>query len=244
MVAASSDGVSYIVTVKGMTELTTGASFVMIPGVTSTSTEATIDVNNLGAKPILRKLSNADNAAQPGYADNWLCADVPLRLIYDSSVESGCWIAEGCNKPFGGDIYGDVPSAVKDSAGQQITTTYLKDMSVSASDITYTKGDGTTVNASLSALIQFVLPKVTTVTMSTTWNTDGGRYYQNIPLTCVTANSIVNLQPTQEQIYEWTKNGLVLSTKSGDGYFTLYLSGTKPSEDVDIQVTVQEVVRI
>ena len=47
-------------------------------------------------------------------------------------------------KVIGTTIYGTAENATKDSAGQQINTTYIKGLSVSGQTITYTKGDGTT----------------------------------------------------------------------------------------------------
>ncbi len=49
-VASSSDGVAYTSTVPGISELSTGASFIMIPDKTSASKEPTLDVNGLGEK--------------------------------------------------------------------------------------------------------------------------------------------------------------------------------------------------
>ena len=47
-------------------------------------------------------------------------------------------------KEFIGTLSGNASTATKDSAGQQINTTYIKGLSVSGTTITYTKGDGTT----------------------------------------------------------------------------------------------------
>ena len=49
-VASSSDGVAYTSTVPGISELSAGASFIMIPDKTSASKEPTLDVNGLGEK--------------------------------------------------------------------------------------------------------------------------------------------------------------------------------------------------
>ena len=96
---ASDDGVAYTATVPGVTELVTGASFIMIPGKTSTSLTPTINVNGLGDKPIRRKLSNIYTNVHAGYTLSWLYAGVPFRLIYDGRAKvgtiTGCWIVEG-----------------------------------------------------------------------------------------------------------------------------------------------------
>lgn len=49
-VASSSDGVAYTSTVPGISELSAGASFIMVPDKTSASKEPTLDVNGLGEK--------------------------------------------------------------------------------------------------------------------------------------------------------------------------------------------------
>lgn len=48
--------------------------------------------------------------------------------------------------------------ATKDSANQQINTTYIKGLSISGSTITYTKGDGTTGTVSLSSELAKYIP--------------------------------------------------------------------------------------
>lgn len=100
--AESSDGVSYTATVPGITALTAGTRFVMIPGRVSASTEPTVDVNGLGAKYIRRRLSNLATAQQPGYTINWLAAGNAFTLTYDGTA----WIIEGLTKPVAADLYG------------------------------------------------------------------------------------------------------------------------------------------
>ena len=55
--ATSTDGVNYIVTVEGVTELYTGLTLLVIPNMNCTNQAMSLNVNNLGAKPIRRPLN-------------------------------------------------------------------------------------------------------------------------------------------------------------------------------------------
>lgn len=250
--ATSDDGVAYSATVPGVTALTTGMSFIMIPGKTSTSVTPTINVNGLGDKPIRRKLSNIYASVQNGYAASWLYTGVPFRLIYDGRAKigtiTGCWIVEGCNKPSASDLYGsvtDAKNATNDGEGQEIAATYIKGLAVGADAITYTLGDGNTGTVSLNALIQALLPKVTSITLSAnSWNGSAAPYYQDITSSYVTQTSKVDIQPTAEQLAEWQNEGLAFSTLSFEGSFRVYVSDVKPTVDYTVQVTMQEMVEV
>ena len=242
--ATSSNGTAYLATVPGIVSLTAGVSFIMIPSMVSKSTTPTLNVNDLGAKPIRRRLSNISASLQAGYAANWLTVNKPFRLMYDGTA----WIVEGQDKPSALDLYGAVAEAQKatnDSADQNISNTYIKGLSVSAQEITYTKGDGTTGTVSLSALIQGLLPKVTTVSLpAASWLGESSPYYQDITSSYVTESSKVDIQPSAEQLVEWQNNGLAFNTLSSNGLFRVYVSDFKPTTDMLIQVTIQEVLEV
>ena len=250
--ATSEDGVAYIADVPGITELTTGVSFIMIPGKTSTSVTPTINVNGLGDMPIRRKLSNIYASVQNGYVTNWLYSGAPFRLIYDGRARvgtvTGCWIVEGCNKPAAADLYGavtDAKNATNDGEGQEIATTYIKALTVGASDITYTLGNGNTGAVSLSALIQAILPKVTNITLNAaSWIGSAAPYYQDITSSYVMQTTKVDIQPTAEQLVEWQNEGMAFTTLSFDGSYRVYVSDVKPTKDYEVQVTMQEMVEV
>lgn len=109
-VASSSDGVAYTSTVPGISELSTGASFIMIPDKTSASKEPTLDVNGLGEKKIRRRLSAITTSLQSGYSNTWISANKPFQVVYDGTA----WVVEGMAKPVGADVYGAVPQATAD----------------------------------------------------------------------------------------------------------------------------------
>lgn len=214
-VASSSDGVAYTATVPGIESLSSGASFIMIPDKTSASKEPTIDVNGLGAKKIRRRLSAITTSLQSGYSNTWISINKPFQIVYDGAA----WVVEGMPKPVGADVYGAVPQATADASGNVITDTYAT-----------------------IAMLQNMLPKVTTITLASGWNGTASPYYQDVTLSCCTENSVVDLQPTHAQLASWQDSGLAFTTQSGNGTVRVYVAGGKPSGSISIQVKVQEVV--
>lgn len=213
-VASSSDGVAYTSTVPGISELSTGASFIMIPDKTSASKEPTLDVNGLGEKKIRRRLSAITTSLQSGYSNTWISANKPFQVVYDGTA----WVVEGMAKPVGADVYGAVPQATADASGNVITDTYAT-----------------------IAMLQSMLPEVTTITLASGWNGTASPYYQDVTLSCATETSVVDLQPTPTQLASWQDEGWAFTTQSGNGTVRVYVAGGKPSASINIQVKVQEV---
>lgn len=213
-VASSSDGVAYTSTVPGISELSTGASFIMIPDKTSASKEPTLDVNGLGEKKIRRRLSAITTSLQSGYSNTWISANKPFQVVYDGTA----WVVEGMAKPVGADVYGAVPQATADASGNVITDTYAT-----------------------IAMLQSMLPKVTTITLASGWNGTASPYYQDVTLSCATETSVVDLQPTPTQLASWQDEGWAFTTQSGNGTVRVYVAGGKPSASINIQGKVQEV---
>ena len=88
--ASSTDGVAYTATVPGITALTAGQSFIMVPERQSTDMSCTLNVNSLGAKRILiRGTGHTSTTAMP-LATNWLAAAKPIRVTYNG----GRWVAD------------------------------------------------------------------------------------------------------------------------------------------------------
>ena len=215
--AESTDGVAYTATVSGIDSLTVGASFIMIPNKASTSKAPTLNVNGLGAKPIRRRLSSLTTSLQQGYSTNWIALNKPFTVVYDGTA----WVIEGLTKTDGADVYGAVAQATADAKGNNIADTYAT-----------------------IAMLQSLLPKVTTITLTSNWVGDASPYYQDIALSCVTETSIVDLQPTPEQLNSWQDDGIAFTTLSGNGTVRVYVAGGKPSGAISVQVRVQEVTVI
>lgn len=88
--ATSSDGVAYTATVPGLTALTAGFSFIMVPDKISSSTNTTLNVNGLGAKNLrIRSTGYTSTTVSPSAA-NWLGNGKPVRVTYDGMW----WVAD------------------------------------------------------------------------------------------------------------------------------------------------------
>lgn len=79
----STDGVNYTGTLAEMETLVVGKPFVVIPDMTSTSTTAKLNLNNLGAKLIKESLSSYSSATIAPEKTNWMSKDNPLMIMYD-----------------------------------------------------------------------------------------------------------------------------------------------------------------
>lgn len=113
-VTTSGSGSAYTATVDGIASLSAGVSFIMVPHVVSSATPVTLNVNNLGAAQIRRRVSNATGTTSAGASNDWLTAGKPIRVTYDGTF----WIAD-LPKASAADLNGTVPIA---SGGTGATT--------------------------------------------------------------------------------------------------------------------------
>lgn len=116
IVSTSGSGAAYTAVVNGMASLTVGMSFMMIPHTVSTSTAPTLNVNNLGAKTIRRRVSNATQSTADGYNASWLSANKPIMVTYDGMF----WIAD-ILKPSAADVNGTMGVANGGTGKSSIT---------------------------------------------------------------------------------------------------------------------------
>ena len=158
-IVTAGTGAAYTATVPGITALTKGVSFVMVPHVVSTTTQPTLNVNGLGAKGIRRRLSNISTTVQNGYSNNWLGKEQPFTVTYNGTY----WIVEGNIKTAAVDLYGQVAVANGGTGATDAATalsnlggvpanTYTDDwvgfgtdqftVEIGGGDITFTGGDG------------------------------------------------------------------------------------------------------
>lgn len=105
-VTTTGNGAAYVASIDGITALTAGLSFMMIPHTNSTSTNATLNVNGLGAKYIRQRLSTNTSVAAAGASANWIVSGKPVRVTYNGTY----WVAE-LTRPDANTIYGTVPVA-------------------------------------------------------------------------------------------------------------------------------------
>jgi len=99
------DGSYYTATVPGITALTPGITFIMIPHVDSTSTQPALKVNGLTSKMLNRQVSASITFATAATDANWLPAGYPVQVMYNGSK----WIVKDLPKPYAADLYGTVP---------------------------------------------------------------------------------------------------------------------------------------
>lgn len=85
IVTTTGTGAAYVATVEGITSLTAGISFIMIPHVTPTQVNPTLNVNGLGAKNLRMKLSSGAVATTTLSAVNVIYANKPVRVMYDGT---------------------------------------------------------------------------------------------------------------------------------------------------------------
>ena len=104
--ASSTNGIAYTATVTGIDSLYVGASFIMLPNRVSASQSVTLNVNNLGAKELRRRVSSGSSSTASGYTNDWLAANKPVRAMYDGLY----WIVD-IIQAHASDLMGFVPIA-------------------------------------------------------------------------------------------------------------------------------------
>lgn len=115
--ATSTDGVTYIATVPGITELTAGVQFVMIPNMDSTSDDVELNINGLGSTMVrVRRLTNSSSSIK-ALSSDWLKADYPVTMMFNGNW----WVTTDFGYAHGEYIYGTVP--VKSGGTGQVELT-------------------------------------------------------------------------------------------------------------------------
>jgi hypothetical protein len=105
---------------------------------------------------------------------------------------------------------------------------------VSVPDVEYVAPSGGMSGA--SALI-------TTITLpSANWEGASSPYYQTISSDYFSTNSMVDLQPTPEQLAAWQDDGFAFATQNDNGTVKVYVAGGLPTTDITVQVKIQEVI--
>lgn len=91
----------------------------------------------------------------------------------------------------------------------------------------------------------FILPTPTTITLyADKWTKAAdNRYYQVVSVNngVVTANSMVNLQPSPEQLTIFHQKDLAFVTENEDGVVSVFCVGQVPANDYVVQATITEV---
>ena len=105
IVAKSTDGIAYTATIEGIEALFPGLEITIIPNKESTSEEATLNINNLGARRIYPLFGPKTGEILGSVPENWISDSVPLKLIYEDLY----WRAISPGRVNGANIYGSVP---------------------------------------------------------------------------------------------------------------------------------------
>lgn len=85
-------------------------------------------------------------------------------------------------------------------------------------------------------------PVVSSVTLlASAWEGFASPYYQVVNVSGVTTNSMVELQPTPEQLASWQDDGFAFTALNDSGSVYVYVAGGKPVEDITVQTKVQGV---
>lgn len=94
-------GAAYVATVDGITALTIGAKFTMVPHTVSTTTAPTLNVSGLGAKNIRMRLTSSTADTIQLTRASFLTANKPVNVVYDGSY----WVIDDFAQP---DVKADI----------------------------------------------------------------------------------------------------------------------------------------
>lgn len=74
------------------------------------------------------------------------------------------------------------------------------------------------------------------------WKNAVSPFFQTVEVPGISESSLVEIQATKEQIAKFCTDGTALHIENDGGTATAYAIGTKPDEDLILQVTLTEVV--
>ena len=103
-------------------------------------------------------------------------------------------------------------------------------------------GDGVNKFASLPYVTSGYAKTITL--LANAWVGNSSPYSQVVNIDCITNYSRVDLNPTVEQLAEFTNEGITLVTENTNKRITVWALNKKPSKDYQIQITVIEVLPI
>ena len=85
--------------------------------------------------------------------------------------------------------------------------------------------------------------KLTEITLlAANWKGGESPYSQVVAVEGISVNSMVNLQPSVEQLEIFHDKDLAFTTENDGGVVTVFAIGDKPTNDYTIQATIMEVV--
>lgn len=104
-------------------------------------------------------------------------------------------------------------------------------------------GNGVDTYADLPKIyLHEVMTKTTTIDLlAENWIGDTSPYYQQVTIFGITEFSKIDLQPTPEVLGYLQDYEITLTTSNDGGIVKIYALGSKPDQDLQVQVTITEV---
>ena len=85
--------------------------------------------------------------------------------------------------------------------------------------------------------------KISTITLpAANWKNAESPFFQTVEVAGISEASRIDIQPSREQAAAFCVEGTMLHIENDGGIATAYAIGTKPAEDLVLQVTLTEVV--
>lgn len=85
--------------------------------------------------------------------------------------------------------------------------------------------------------------KITQITLpAANWKNAESPFFQTVEVAGISEASKIDIQPNKEQVAQFCVDGTMLHIENDGGIATVYATGTKPGEDLTLQVTLTEVV--
>ena len=146
IVTTSGTGAAYTVTIDGVTDLVRGMRITIIPHVTSTTYNTTLNVNNLGNKQIYMPLIKTTNNAAHSKINEWLHKNQPVTLQYSGAI----WMTVDFPRVQADNMEGVVPIANGGTGGSSADQAriYLDVYSKAQTDTAIATAIGNTIAAS------------------------------------------------------------------------------------------------
>lgn len=214
----------YMATVEGINELSIGASFVMIPHRDSIKTTELLNVNNLGMTYIRRRVSSSPGTTTAGATDDWLVANIPIRVTYDGTF----WIAD-LPRPNATDLMGTVGIQ---NGGTGATTAEAARTNLGIDDVL----------ASLKTEID-AKHFTRTATISTSWTGDAAPYTQTVSVEGLLATDLPHITPVYsdtlaDAIAQKEAWCMVSEADAGKSSIAFTCFEDKPTVAIPIQIEV------
>lgn len=85
--------------------------------------------------------------------------------------------------------------------------------------------------------------KISTITLpAASWKNAESPFFQTVEVAGISEASKIDIQPNKEQVAQFCVEGTMLHIENDGGIATAYAIGTKPAEDLVLQITLTEVV--